>query len=65
MAAARAARERMRVQLAAEQGDGTIFGPGDNLGGAVATFLDELARGFEPKRRACTLSSPGGAGWTA
>jgi transcriptional regulator with XRE-family HTH domain len=43
----RAAHERMRVQLAMEQGDGPVFGPGDNLGTAVCAYFDEIARRFE------------------
>jgi hypothetical protein len=39
-----AARERMRVQLAVEQGGGPLIGPEDNLGMAVCAFLDEFAR---------------------
>ena len=44
-----AAREAMRAQLAVEQGDGPVFGPGDtSLGLVVAAFLDEAFRGSEP-----------------
>jgi transcriptional regulator with XRE-family HTH domain len=42
------AREAMRVQLAAEQGGGPVFGPEDTLGGAITAFLDDLARGSGP-----------------
>jgi transcriptional regulator with XRE-family HTH domain len=38
------ARERVRERLRAEQGDGPLIGPGDNLGNAIAANLAELAR---------------------